>query len=33
VNELSPRLADLMARSLNLFERIARLDSQLDAPA
>jgi regulator of CtrA degradation len=33
VNELSPRLADLMARSLNLFERIARLDSQFDAHA
>lgn len=33
VNELSPRLGDLMARSLTLFERIARLDSQLDAHA
>jgi regulator of CtrA degradation len=33
VNELSPRLGDLMARSLNLFERIARLDSQFDAHA
>ncbi len=33
VNELSPRLADLMARSLTLFERIARLDSQFDAHA
>jgi regulator of CtrA degradation len=31
VAELSPRLGDLMGRSLNLFERIARLDSQLDA--
>ncbi len=33
VSELSPRLADLMARSLSLFERIARLDSQFDAHA
>jgi regulator of CtrA degradation len=27
---LSPKLGDLMARSLELFERIARLDAELD---
>ncbi len=30
VRALSPHLAELMARSLSLFERVARLDAQLD---
>ncbi|MCM0022230.1 MAG: DUF1465 family protein [Tagaea sp.] len=30
VREMSPKLAELMARSLTLFERVARLDAQLD---